>query len=159
MLAGAVPGHLLAMTASTSPAVGPVGRADALGWASVALGAPMILARRRLLRTAGITPDTLTTATITAVGARELMAALQLNVMRHRRIGMWARVAGDTMDLALLGAALRSRRRDGVRLAATIAFIATIFAVDLVTALQLSRAESAHRDEGAGSDDQDPGPP
>lgn len=139
------------MTTTNSEAVGPVGRADALGWASVALGAPMILAPRRLLATIGVQPGTPATAIVAAVGVRELMATVQLNAMRHRRIGMWARVAGDTMDLALLGTAFVRRRRDTRRLLGAVGFVGAIFAADLVTALQLSRAENANTEEGEGS--------
>lgn len=132
-------------------AVGPVGRADAMGWASVALGVPMLTMPRRLLETAGIRADTTATAVVAGVGVRELMATLTLNAMRHRRVGMWSRVAGDTMDLTLLGVAFLRRRRDPARLLGTIGFIGSIFAVDLLTALQLDRAERAHMEEGEGS--------
>lgn len=139
------------MNEMTSDAVGPVGRADALGWASVALGAPMILAPRRLLDTIGIDPGGRATATVAAVGIRELMATVQVNAMRHRRIGMWARVAGDGLDLTLLGLAFTRRRRDTARLLGATGLVAAIAGVDLLTAVQLSRAERAGTAEGEGS--------
>lgn len=140
-------------TTSDTPrsAVGPVGRADTLGWASAALGAPMITVPRRLLSIIGVRADGQTTAIVVGVGIRELMATVQINVMRHRRIGAWARVAGDTMDLALLGTAFARKRADAGRLLGAVGFVAGIFAADLVTALQLSRAERANTSEGAGS--------
>lgn len=139
------------MTDDPRSAVGPVGRADALGWASAALGTPMIVMPRRLLSFIGVRPDLRATATVVGVGVREFMATMQVNAMRHRRIGMWARVAGDSMDLTLLGLAFARRRADTARLLGAIAFVGAIFAADLATALQLDRAERAHTAEGDGS--------
>lgn len=132
-------------------AVGPIRAADLLGWTSVALGAPMILAPRRVLRAVGVRADRRSVGWILLVGARELMATAQLNAMRHRRVGMWARVVGDTMDLALLAAAYTRRRERAERLLGAVGFVAGILGVDLVTALRLNRAEGAHLPEGAGS--------
>lgn len=117
-----------------SDPVGPIRRGDALGWASVALGAPMIAAPRRLLRAIGVRPEPRPVAITMAVGARELLAAVTILGMRHRRVGAWSRVGGDTIDFGLLGAALRNRRASATRLSAAAAAVVLIFGLDLRTA-------------------------
>jgi uncharacterized membrane protein len=131
--------------------VGPVRRADGLGWASAALGVPMLALPRRLLETVGIRSDPRARAVLAAVGVRELAATGTILGLRHRRIGAWSRVAGDTLDLALLGVAFRTRREDAARLLSAVAFIAAIFAVDLFTAVQLNQAEGAGVPDGSTS--------
>jgi hypothetical protein len=119
--------------------------------ASAALGAPMLLAPRRLLRAAGIRSDGKAVAVLAAVGVREFAATATILGMRHRRVGAWSRVVGDTIDLSLLGAAFRTRRADTPRLLGAIAFIATILAADLFTALRLNQAEGVGVRDGSES--------
>jgi hypothetical protein len=135
----------------SAPAVGPVRLADALGWASSALGAPMIAAPRRFLRAIGVEDDGEAVAWTVAVGVREHLATANVVANRQRRIGMWSRVAGDTMDLALLAAAYRGKREDGTRLLVASALVGGLMALDLFTAVQLTRAERAHVRDGSGS--------
>lgn len=134
-----------------SDAVGPVRLADGLGIASSVLGAPMLLAPRRLLRIIGIRDDGRPRAVLAMVGVREFAAAVTILGMRHRRVGAWSRVAGDTLDLTLLGLACRSRREDARRLGAAIAFVTAILAADLFTALRLNRAEGVGVPDGSTS--------
>jgi hypothetical protein len=131
--------------------VGPVRLADALGWASAALAAPMIAAPRRFLRAIGVEDDETSVAWTLAVGAREFAATTTIIGMRHRRIGAWSRVGGDIVDLTLLGLALANKRRSTPRLIGAMGAVVGIFATDLWTAVQLSRAEGTHVPEGAGS--------
>jgi hypothetical protein len=86
-----------------------------------------------------------------AVGVREFAATATILGMRHRRVGAWSRVAGDTMDLALLGVAFRTRREDTTRLVGATALIGTIFATDLFTALKLNQAEGVRVADGSTS--------
>ena len=112
--------------------------AKALGVASVALGAPLVAAPGRVARLVGL-DDTPTTRTVArGVGARELAAAAAILPRSRPLPGVWSRVAGDGMDLALLGTALRSAA-DRRRLTAAVAAVAGIAAVDLADALRLSR--------------------
>jgi hypothetical protein len=133
------------------PAVGPVALADALGWGSSLLGAPMTLAPRRFVQAIGIRPDRRTVSLALVVGIREHAATLNILAMRQRRIGMWSRVAGDVMDLSLLAAAFLHRRQDERRLVAAGTVVAGLLAADLVTAVQLTRADGAHVSDGQDS--------
>ncbi len=73
-----------------------------------------------------------------AMGAREILAGVGILAERKPTMGLWARVAGDAIDLALLGAAAsRSRRRKNV--IAAIGMVAAISGLDLVYALRLQR--------------------
>jgi hypothetical protein len=138
-------------TALSDPAVGPVRLADALGWSSSVLGAPMLLAPRRFLRAIGVADDGKAVALTLGVGVREHMATLNIVANRQRRVGMWSRVAGDTMDLALLVQAYRHKRRDASRLHLAMAFVGGILALDAYTAIALSRADRVHVRDGEGS--------
>lgn len=79
-----------------------------LGWASVGLGAPLLLAAGGSARAIGMEDGPRQRATVAGVGARELAAAAGL-LGQGGPMWLWARVAGDMMDLALLGSALRGR--------------------------------------------------
>jgi hypothetical protein len=138
-------------TALSAPAVGPVRLADALGWSSSVLGAPMLLAPRRFLRAIGVADEGKAVAWTLGVGVREHVATLNIVANRQRRIGMWSRVAGDTMDLALLAQAYRHKRRDAGRLRGALAFVGGIMALDAYTAIALSRADRVHVRDGEGS--------
>src|SRR5215207_601172 len=137
--------------ALSAPAVGPVRLADSLGWSSAALGAPMLLAPRRFLRAIGVEDDAKAVAWTLGVGVREHLAALNIVANRQRRIGMWSRVAGDAIDLALLAQAHRHKRRDPDRLYGAVGFVGGILALDLYTAIALSRADRVHVRDGEGS--------
>lgn len=155
--AGAAAGGLQATPGSRptaesgSPAVGPIRLADGLGVASAGLGAPMLISPERFLDAIGVEPGGQADAITIGVGIRELAATGTINVMRHRRIGAWSRVAGDLMDLTLLGIAYRTRRTDATRLAAAAGFVAAILAADVYAAIALSRAEGTHTDDGSSS--------
>jgi uncharacterized membrane protein len=133
------------------PAVGPVRLADALGWGSAALGTPMLVSSRRFLNTIGVEDDPKAVRWTLFVGAREFLATLTIVANRHRRIGAWSRVAGDTMDAALLMAAFAHKRRDARRLRGAMGAVGAIMAADLYTAVQLTRAEGGHIRDGSGS--------
>ena len=116
--------------------------AKGLGVFSFALGIPQVLAPGRVNRMIGVRDDATTRMWMRAVGAREIAAGVGIFSQRHPAEWLWARVAGDTMDLALLGSALRGKsRRPGRTLAATGA-VAGAFAADLVDSVKLSRGKA-----------------
>ncbi len=135
----------------SAPAVGPVRLADALGWGSSALGAPMTVMPRRFLRAIGVDDDGKAVAWTLAVGVREHLATLNIIAARQRRIGVWSRVAGDTMDVVLLAAAYRYKRRNSARLLGAMGLVGGLLAADLFAAVQLTRAEGANVRDGSAS--------
>jgi uncharacterized membrane protein len=111
-----------------------------LGLASAGLGVPMLVRTDAVARLAGVDDDAEAGPVIQAVGARELVHAALLLLGPHRAV--WTRVAGDAMDLAVLGQALSSRtgeRRARVR--AVTAAVAGITALDLWVARRTSREQ------------------
>src|SRR5581483_6663512 len=78
----------------------------ALAWFSIGLGVANVLAARRLARRLGIRDDIKNRALLRAVGLRELATGVGLLSRPSSPGWHWARVAGDVMDLGLLGAAL-----------------------------------------------------
>jgi uncharacterized membrane protein len=116
-------------------------RARGLGWFSIGLGLAQILSRRGLARMIGVGDDRWKRTAMLAVGAREIAAGI--GILRGPRPAgwLWARVAGDLMDLALLGSALRSRNTNPARVGASMAALAGVTALDFLTSRELGRAE------------------
>lgn len=119
-----------------------------LGWFSIGLGLTELLAPRSLARTIGLSEDH--DGVIRALGVREIASGLGL-LARPKPTGFaWSRVAGDSMDLSLLGAAYsqlssqpisvsRSQDDDRRRLTATIIAVAAITLVDVMTSARLTQ--------------------
>ena len=105
----------------------PVRLGRALGWVSVALGAAALLAPDKVSRAVGAPGAT---NVVRAVGAREMASAAGLLLRPGKPGWVWSRVAGDAMDLALLGLALRSPAAHRKRLAYAALAIAGIAALD-----------------------------
>ena len=111
--------------------------ARTLGWVSLALGTAQLTAPRTISRLSGI-DDSPAAARITkAVGGREMLHAALMLGGREPARWAWTRVAGDAMDLTLLGKAMA--RREGARrrrVAATMAAVTGITALDLLCAVR-----------------------
>jgi uncharacterized membrane protein len=115
----------------------------ALGWASVGLGLPLLVRPTDTAQAVGIGSSPRHRLAATLVGIREFAAAAGL-LVRPSSVWLWSRVAGDAMDLAMLGRALKNSDGRGIRrTAAATAGVAAIAAVDLYAALTRSRKESA----------------
>lgn len=70
------------------------------------------------------------------MGAREILSGVGILSPRSPTAGLWSRVAGDAMDLGLLGVAVaKSRNRKMV--AGAIAMVVAIGALDLLYARRL----------------------
>jgi hypothetical protein len=108
--------------------------ARALGWFSIGLGAMEILAPGALARFLGSERRGL----IRSFGLREVAAGVGILAGKRVAPWIWARVAGDVLDLAALGFAIaRGQRRNA--LAATGA-VAGVTALDVLTGQRLARA-------------------
>lgn len=111
--------------------------ARALGWFSVGLGLTEMFAPRFLANAIGIRQNHSTL--LRMMGARELAAGIGILSARKPAGWMWARVAGDAIDLGLLGAAFGDRRVDTRRLSAAVAMVAGVTALDAFCASALTR--------------------
>jgi uncharacterized membrane protein len=120
-----------------------------LGWFSLGLGIAQLTAPGSVHRLIGTEDTARNRGLMRAVGVRELAAGTGI-LSRPRPAGwVWARVAGDVIDLALLGAALGDRRSHQRRVAAAAAAAAGICALDLYTSVRLSRRNRPGTREGA----------
>lgn len=119
--------------------------ARGLGWASVALGIPPVLNPAGFTRMLGIGSSVRHRTAAVLVGVREFGAAAGL-LTRPNSAWLWSRVAGDAMDLAMLGRALRTHDGRGIRrtAAATVGVLG-ITVVDLYAAISRQRKETAMR--------------
>lgn len=106
----------------------------ALGWFSVGLGAAEMIAPRRMARATGMNEHP---SLMRALGAREIASGVGILSKKQTGAWLWARVLGDAMDLALLGAALSSasaeKRRRATVAAAAVAGVAML---DVVSGMQ-----------------------
>ncbi|MCY1033940.1 hypothetical protein OV207_20975 [Corallococcus sp. BB11-1] len=103
----------------------------ALGWLSVGLGLTELLGAKPLLRSLGLSRGH---GLVRGYGVRELAAGVGLLGPARKRPWLWARVAGDVLDLATLG---RGFREPGVRrgrLMAATGFVAGATLLDVYAA-------------------------
>lgn len=109
--------------------------ATALGWFSLGLGLAEVVMPRSLSKFFGIEDRPLL---LRLLGAREIASGIGILTQRQPAGGLWARVGGDLMDLALLGAAMASPNTNRGALAAATTAVAGVTALDVRCAQQLS---------------------
>ncbi|BCJ68508.1 hypothetical protein GCM10009779_50880 [Polymorphospora rubra] len=118
----------------------PQSSARVLGWLSLGLGVAALAAQPSVSRLCGVDDSPAARTVLRLAGARELGTAAALLIPRRARWGMWARVAGDAVDLAACAMAMRDRRGDRrQRLTYATLAVAGIAAVDLHTAVRATR--------------------
>jgi hypothetical protein len=99
-----------------------------LGWFSIGLGLAELLMPRALARAAGLPGRE---ALVQLYGAREIATGLAILLSRDKAPAVWARVAGDALDVATL--ATGEQPRSGAAMAA----VGPVVALDLWTAARL----------------------
>ncbi len=122
--------------------------ARALGWFSIGLGLSEVLLARRYARLLGLEG---TEWVVRVSGAREIGEGV-LTLSASKATGLWSRVAGDVLDIAMLGAAARSPRAKRASVGAALAFVLGVTVVDVIAAQAVSgqhrRGRRATRDYG-----------
>lgn len=121
-------------------------RAAGVGWFSVGLGLAELLAPSAVSRLIGAPTNARSRNTLRVMGLRELTSGILVLGGNQAAPGLWSRVAGDLIDLALLGKASK-RSVQQTRLLATTAAIVGVTVLDAMTALDASKAA---RDENEG---------
>ena len=122
--------------------------ARGLTFVSLGLGLAALLAPKQVQKMAGICPRNYS-GVLRLVGLREVAHALMLMFQSKPNTGVWSRVAGDAMDLGLLGAAYTMPCVEKDKLTAATALIGGLTAVDVLTATQLSRQREDTRQYSA----------
>jgi hypothetical protein len=108
-----------------------------LGWFSLALGTAELVAPRRIARMLGVRERN---GLIRSYGLREVAAGLGLLGSARSSPWLWARVAGDAVDLGTLAAARRRSARPSA-VGAALAGVAAVTALDLAAAGRRRREE------------------
>lgn len=113
------------------------GLAQALGVFSIGLGVAKILAPRAMSRLTGVREVTL----LQAYGVREIVTGVGILSSARPAGWMWARVAGDALDLATLGKSAMDGNDGQQERALTAAVaVAGVTALDLLCSSQLTAA-------------------
>jgi uncharacterized membrane protein len=119
--------------------------ARALGWFSLGLGVAQLAAPSAVNRMIGVPDSGKSRALQRLVGVREIASGVGIFAERRPAGWLWARVAGDVMDLALLAKAMDSRSASRPRVAAAMAAVAGVLVPDTAGGMQLSRAQGPGR--------------
>lgn len=123
-----------------------------MGWFSIGLGLAEAVAGRSVGRALGMEDQALV---FRAFGAREIATGVAILTMDQPKAGMWARVAGDALDLTALGSGMTPENPKKGNLAAAIAVVAGITWLDYWCAKRLSSGRphgslAKHREYVAG---------
>ena len=115
--------------------------AQFLGWFSVALGTAQVAAPRALCRLVGAKEDGAAPTVMRALGARELAQGAGILIRPRPTMWLWSRVAGDALDLSLLGlTAAKNEGRRG-RTAFAIANVLAVTVPDVLESRRLGRKQ------------------
>jgi len=106
-----------------------------LGIFSIGLGLGELFASRQITR--ALDADGHETL-VKAFGARELLAGASLLVAPTAPINAWARAAGDMLDIAAAGAAVRHSPRNSIAWGA-LAFVVGALVIDTLTAREFAK--------------------
>ena len=109
------------------------------GLLSIGLGATEVAAPRRVAKLIGMVPKSRGSLIVRALGLREIATGLSLLMMPRRSVPMWARVAGDAIDLAVLGWIATSKSSNKKRIAIAAATIAGITVLDIIASRRASQ--------------------
>lgn len=112
-----------------------------LGWFSLALGTAQVTAPDLMCRLVGASGDGRSPMFMRLMGFRELGQGIGILTRARPTIWLWSRVAGDGLDLSLLGVvAARNPKRRG-RTAFAIANVTAVTVPDAFESLRLSRKQ------------------
>jgi uncharacterized membrane protein len=109
--------------------------AHGLGWFSIGLGLLELLAPRQLSKIIGAPPRT---GLMRLLGLREIASGVGILTQAQPAPWLKSRVAGDVMDLGLLGVASLSSESSGGRLACATAAVAGVTVLDVLSSQDLS---------------------
>ncbi len=113
-----------------------------LGWVSLGIGLTELSFPKGLCRVMGVSKRH--SGLMRLLGLREVASGLGLLLQPHRREWVWARVAGDAIDLALLAVTFRLPRANKGWLGTITAAVAGVTLVDIITAVGTFRSSGLH---------------
>jgi uncharacterized membrane protein len=123
--------------------------ADFLGYFSIGLGLAEVLAPNVISRVVGVKhPDERNRATVRAMGMREIGHGIAILSNQRPTKSVWSRVAGDAIDLTLLGKTFANPQNDRGRTLFATANVLAVTALDVMCAKQLSRQPDTEANAG-----------
>lgn len=116
--------------------------ASGLGWFSVGLGLAELAAPNAVASLIGVQAEGSTRKILRFYGARELAAGVGILSQSNPSSWLWARVAGDVLDVSSLGKAMISNGNDRGKTLAAMAAVIGVTVADIRCASHLSKARS-----------------
>ncbi|HYZ85391.1 MAG TPA: SRPBCC family protein [Bryobacteraceae bacterium] len=116
--------------------------ATGLGWFSIALGLSEVLAPNKVAELIGVPDRDSTESTLRYYGFREIAAGVGILSQEDPTPWVYARIAGDMLDLASLTTALASPNSDKGKVASATAAVLGVTALDVLCAQKLSSVPS-----------------
>ncbi len=113
-----------------------------LGFFSLALGVAELVAPRQVSRASGLGGER--TGLLRGYGAREVATGVGILASKDPSPWLWARVAGDALDLATVG--LGRRRGQGRTTAIALAALAGVAALDIVAARNAQQRQKSKQE-------------
>ncbi len=113
------------------------GLANFLGWFGIGLGLAELAAPQQFAKAIGAPERPVLTA---LMGVREIVNGIGVLATGRPTGWMWGRVAGDALDLALLGSAFVSPEANRARVATAVVAVAGVAILDAVCSAQLTAA-------------------
>jgi uncharacterized membrane protein len=115
-----------------------------LGWFSLGLGTAQVAAPRAMCRAIGARDDGNGPALMRSMGVRELTQGVGILTQTRPTTWMWSRVAGDAVDIALLGMTASETRHRG-RTMVALASVAAVTVADVSAGRHLARRQGEPR--------------
>jgi hypothetical protein len=110
-----------------------------LGWFSIGLGLVELFAPRRIAAAHG-SPQA--QPLVRGFGAREIAAGVGILAAPANSAGLWARAAGDVLDIGAAGVAVARANGKARKIAiGTLAFVAGALVLDLLVARAVATAD------------------
>lgn len=109
-----------------------------LGWFSTGLGLAQLASPGAITRLVGVDDSGGHRVLMRAVGVRELASGAGILSRPQPVVGLWARVAGDAIDVGMLGAALRVNGKRRRRIALATASVVAVTVADVVASARTS---------------------
>jgi uncharacterized membrane protein len=120
-----------------------------LGLMSLGLGVVQLTAPRWFSNAVGVQPRESRPMIVRLIGLRELVTAAGLLGSRNKTVFLWARVAGDVMDMALLGRAMTARDARPDRVGGALAGAVGVTVLDVAASLSSDDGAAERRETGA----------
>jgi uncharacterized membrane protein len=115
------------------------GLAKGLGWFGIGLGLAQVAAPGSIAKLIGISHENGRRTLIRLCGLREIATGIGILSQRKPAGWLWGRVAGDLLDLASLGSAMKSDNVNRTRVTMAAGAVLGVTALDVYCGQQLSR--------------------